>query len=59
MIRCEKCGEIISKIITNVFMSDGSDRDIEYPLIGTDQNIVFFDADENLYVFVTSKETQN
>ena len=58
MIRCEKCGKPISKIITNEFQYDGSDRDVKYPLISTDQNAVFFDADENLCCYGLDEEEQ-
>lgn len=58
MVRCEKCGKIINKIITNEFKADGSDREIDYPLIGTDEEVVFFDANENLCCYGLNEEEQ-
>lgn len=58
MIKCKNCGKVIDKVWLGVFLSDGTDVDIDYPLIECDENVVYIDTDKNWTGYELSEEEQ-
>lgn len=47
MIKCNNCGKVIDKVWLSVFLRDGTDVDIDYPLIECEDNAVYVDTEKN------------
>jgi hypothetical protein len=46
-VKCEKCGKEIENLLVDTFLRDGSDADIEQPIIECEHNAVYIETTKN------------
>lgn len=46
-MKCEKCGKEIGHLLVDTFLYDGSDTDIEQPVIECEKNAAYIETTQN------------
>lgn len=46
-MKCEKCGKEIENLLVDTFLRDGSDTEIEQPIIECEHNAVYIETTKN------------
>lgn len=58
MVVCKNCGKVIDKIWLNVFLRDGSDMEIDYPVNECEDNAVYIDTDQDWTGYELTEDEQ-
>ena len=58
MIKCNNCGKVIDKVCLSVFLRDGADVDVCYPLIESEENAVYVDTENNWTGYELTEDEQ-
>lgn len=55
-MKCEKCGKEIGHLLVDTFLYDGSDTDIEQPVIECEKNAAYIETTQNWTGYDLSEE---
>lgn len=55
-MKCEKCGKEIENLLVDTFLRDGSDTDIEQPIIECEHNAAYIETTQNWTGYDLSEE---
>lgn len=55
-MKCEKCGKEIENLLVDTFLRDGSDTEIEQPIIECEHNAVYIETTKNWTGYDLSEE---